>query len=44
MVALTETKLKGNGEVSWRGINGIIAGVQGMERTRKRVAILLKNV
>ena len=27
MLALTETKLKGNGEVSWRGVNGIIAGV-----------------
>ena len=28
--ALTETKLKRNGEVSWCGINGIIAGVQEM--------------
>ena len=29
--ALTETKLKGNGEVSWYWVNGIIAGVQEME-------------
>ena len=25
LLALTETKLKGNGEVSWCGVNGIIA-------------------
>ena len=43
MLALTEMKLKGNEEVSWYGINGIIAGVQ-MERARERVAILLKDV
>ena len=29
---MTETKLEGNGEVSWCGVNGIIAGVQEMER------------
>ena len=28
---MTETKLKGNGEVSWYWVNGIIAGVQEME-------------
>ena len=27
LLALTETKLKGNGEVSLCGVNGIIAGV-----------------
>ena len=32
-LALTETKLKGNGEV-WCGVKGIIAGVQEMERAR----------
>ena len=28
LLALTETKLMRNGEVSWCGVNGIIAGVQ----------------
>ena len=27
LLARTETKLKGNGEVSWYGLNVIIAGV-----------------
>ncbi|MCQ7013011.1 hypothetical protein, partial [Clostridioides difficile] len=44
LLALTETKLKGNGEVSWCGVNGIIAGVQEMERAREGVAILLSDV
>ena len=44
LLDLTETKLKGNGEVSWCGVNGIIAGVQEMERARKGVAILLNKV
>ena len=39
-----ETKLKGNGEVSWCGVNGIIGGVQEMERAREGVAILLNDV
>ena len=30
LLAFTETKLKGEGEVSWCGVNGIIAGVQEM--------------
>ena len=34
LLALTETKLKGEGEVSWCGVNGIIAGVQERERAR----------
>ena len=38
MFSLTETKLKTNGEVSWCGVNGIIA----VERAREVVAILLK--
>ena len=44
LLVLTKTKLKGNGEVSWCGINGIIAGVQEMEKTREGVAIQLNNV
>ena len=28
LLALTETKLIGEGEVSWVGVNGIISGVQ----------------
>ena len=43
LLALTETKLKGNGEVSWCGVNGIIAGIQEMERAREGVAILLND-
>ena len=37
---LTETNLKGNGGVSWFGVNDIIAGVQ----EKKSVAVLLKYV
>ena len=44
LLALTETKLKGNREVSWCGVNGIIAGVQEMERAWEGVVILLKDV
>ena len=44
LLALTETKLKGNEEVSWYGVNGIIAGVQEMERAREGVAVLLNDV
>ena len=44
LLVLTKTKLKGNGAVSWCGVNGIIAGVQEMERGRKGVAILLNDV
>ena len=43
-LALTKTKLKGNGEVSWCGINGIITGVQEMERAREDGAVLLNDV
>ena len=41
LLALMEMKLKGNGEVSWSRVNGIIANVQEMERAREGVAILL---
>ena len=36
--------MKGNGEVSWCEVHGIIASVQEMERVREDVAILLNNV
>ena len=36
-------KLKGNGEVSWYGINGIIPGVQEIEMVRGGVAILTND-
>ena len=35
-LALTETKLKGKREVSWCEVNGIIFGVQEMERCVER--------
>ena len=44
LLALTEMKLKGDGEVSWYGVNGIIAGFLEMERPREGVAILLSDV
>ena len=44
LLVLTETKLKGKGEVSWSGVNVILAGVQEMERAREGVAFLLSDV
>ena len=44
LLALTETKWKREGEVSWCEVNGIISGVQKIERAREGVAILLKDV
>ena len=44
LLALTETKLKGRGEVSWCRVNGIIYSVQEMERAREGVAVLLNDV
>ena len=38
LLTLMETKLKGNGKVSWCGVNGITANVREMERARKCVA------
>ena len=43
-LVLMKIKLKGNREVSWCGVNGIIASVQEMERAREDVAILLSDV
>ena len=44
LFGLVDSKLKGNREVSWCGENGIIAGVQEMERAREGVAVLLNDV
>ena len=44
LLALTETKLKGKGEVLWCGVNDIIAGVREKERIREGVGILLNDV
>ena len=37
LLALTKTKLKRNGEVSWYGVNGIIASVQEMESASSKI-------
>ena len=44
LLTLMETKLKGNGEVSWCGVNFTFAGVQEMERAREGVTILLNDI
>ena len=44
LLALTKTKLKGKGELSWSGVNVIFAGVHEVERAREGVAILLNDV
>ena len=40
-VGLSETKLKRNWEVSWCGLNNIIAGVQNIERAGQGMAVLM---
>ena len=44
MLASMESRLKGKGKVSWCRVNGIIAGVQEMERAREGMTDLLNNV
>ena len=44
LLALTGVKLKWNEEVSWCEVNGIMARIQEMERTRVGEAVLLKDV
>ena len=44
LLTFTEMKLKGNGEVSWCGVYGIIASVQEMERASEGMAIKLNNM
>ena len=36
--------MKGMGEVSWCGVNGIVSGVKEMEIAREGVAVLLNDV
>ena len=44
LIALTQTKLKGEGELSWCDVNGIISGVQEMEKAREGTAVLLSDL
>ena len=44
LLALTETKLKTKGEVSWSGVNVIFASVHEVERAMEGVAVLLKDM
>ena len=44
LIALTETKLKGNREVSWCGVNGIIDSVQEIEKPREGMTVLCDTV
>ena len=44
LLALTEMKLKGKGEISLCGVNGIVVGVNEMEKAREGVVILLNDV
>ena len=44
LLALMETKFKGEGEVLWVEVNGIISAVQEMKRAREGVAVLLSYV
>ena len=43
LFVLTEKTLEGSGEVSWCGVNGIIAIVQEIERAREGVFVLINN-
>ena len=43
MLALTETKLKGNGKVSWCRVSGMIVDVQKIEKARGGVAVLMND-
>jgi hypothetical protein len=44
LLALTETKLKGNGEGEWDGVKCVYAGVEKNERAREGVAILMSDL
>ena len=43
LLILTETKFKGNGEVSWCEVNGIVEGIQEIERATEGAAILIND-
>ena len=42
-MALSETKVKGGGEVDWFGVKGMKAGVNERARAKEGVAILLSD-
>ena len=42
LLALTGTKLKGNGKILWCWVNHVIVGVHEIERAREGVTVLLK--
>ena len=44
LLALTETRLKGNREVSWCVVNGIIPGVLKIGRAREDLAVLMNDL
>ena len=44
MLALSETKLKGNGLIEWDGMKGVKAGVGERGRAREGVAVLMKEI
>ena len=44
LLALIKMKLKGNREISWCGVNGIITGVQEMEKAREGMGILTNDM
>ena len=44
LLALTDTKLKGDEEVSWCEVKGIIVAVHEIERVREDVAVVLNGV
>ena len=43
LLAFTETKIKVNEKVSWFGVNGMIAGVQEIEKASEGVAVLMND-
>ena len=44
VLALSETKLKGNGLIEWDGMKGVKAGVGERGRAREGVAVLMKEI
>ena len=43
-LTFTETKLKGNGEVSWCEVNGIITSTQEIERAREIIDVFMNDM
>src|SRR5678816_3426857 len=44
LLALTETKMEGKGEIKWCGVKCVRAGVEENERGREGVAILMSDL